>query len=143
PTAVTHEKLKKDNFTAVKKKAIWAENIRDNWDSIKIVLSEDNVKDEIKISNSLTVQAKVNLGSLTPDDISVQIYSGYLDSRQVVSEQEVDEMRLVSKEGDLHIYEGKILTDKVGHCGYTIRVLPQYSGEVQYITEMVKWQQNI
>ncbi|MCL2485350.1 MAG: alpha-glucan family phosphorylase [Endomicrobia bacterium] len=142
-TAVEHEKLKKDNFSAAKKKAIWSENIHKNWNSVEIIFSDDNIKDEIKISNSITVQAKVKLGSLAPDDVSVQIYSGYLDSRQVVSEQEIDEMRLVSKEGDLYIYEGKVLTDKVGHCGYTIRVLPQYSGEVQYIPESIKWQQNI
>ncbi|MDR1696270.1 MAG: alpha-glucan family phosphorylase [Endomicrobium sp.] len=143
PTALAHEKLKKDGFAEAKKKAVWSENIRKNWDSVKIVFSDDNVKDEIKISNTLTVQAKVDLGLLVPDDVSVQIYSGYLDSKQVVSEQEIDEMRLVSKEGDFYIYEGKVLTDKVGHCGYTVRVLPQYSGEIQYIPRAVKWQQNI
>lgn len=140
PSAIEHDKLSKDNFVAAKKKAAWFTNVRDNWDSIRIVSSQDNVKEEIPITNSMTVQAKLYLGNLMPDDVSVQIYSGYLDSKQVMSHPSIDEMRLVSKEGDYYIYEGKVLTDKVGQCGYTVRVLPQYGGEVQYIPEMIKWQ---
>lgn len=140
PSAFEHEKLAKDNFAAAKKKAVWFTSLRNNWDSIKIVDSQDNVQEEIEIAKSMTVQAKIYLGNLMPDDVSVQIYSGYLDSKQVMSQPSIDEMRLVSKEGDNYVYEGKLLTDKVGQCGYTVRVLPQYGGEVQYLPEMIKWQ---
>ncbi len=140
PSAVEHDRMKKDNFEAAKKKAVWFTNVKNHFNAIRIISSDDNIKDEIKISNSMTVQAKVHLGSLAPEDVSVQIYSGYLDSKNVMSDQEIDEMRLVSKEGDTFIYEGKIVIDKVGQCGYTIRVLPQYMGEVQYVPELIKWQ---
>lgn len=140
PSATEHIKLSQDNFAAVKKKTVWFENIKKLWDNIKIISSEDNVKDVIKISNDMTVQAKIYLGDLMPEDVSVQIYSGYLDSKKVIREPAINEMRLVSKEGDKYIYEGKILVDKVGQCGYTIRILPQYLGEVQNVPGMIKWQ---
>lgn len=143
PTALEHERLKKDNFALARKKAIWLKNLTNNWDNIKIISSEDNVKNEIKITNDMTVQAKIYLGDIVPDDVSVQIYNGYLDSMHRIIDASIDEMRLVSKEGDAYIYEGKIKTDKVGHCGYTVRVMPQYSGEVQYVTSLIKWQQDI
>ena len=143
PSALEHAKLKKDDFALAKKKAVWLKNLMNNWDGIRIISSEDNAKNEVRITNDMTVQSKIYLGDISPEDISVQIYSGYLDSMHRISEASIDEMRLVSKEGDNYIYEGKVRTDKVGHCGYTVRVMPQYGGEVQYVSGLVKWQQNI
>lgn len=142
PTAKEHDRLKKDNFELAKKKADWFQNIKNNWNVVQVVSSQDNINDEIKIANSMTVEAKVYIGALSPDDVSVQIYSGYLDSKQVISRQEIVEMKLVSKEGNDYIYEGKVVADKVGQCGYTIRIMPQYGGEVQYYPELIKWKNN-
>ncbi|MDR2426043.1 MAG: alpha-glucan family phosphorylase [Endomicrobium sp.] len=139
PSAMEHEKLKKDNYALAKKKAVWLKNLTNNWDTIKIISSHDNTKDEIKITDDMTVQAKIHLGTVATDDVSVQIYSGYLDSMHIISKASVDEMRFVSKEDDNYIYEGKVKTDKVGHCGYTIRIVPQYCGEVQHIPKLIKW----
>ena len=143
PSALERERLKKDNFGLARKKAVWHKNLMNQWDSIKIVSSADNVKNEISITNDMTVQVKIYLGSIAPEDVSIQIYSGYLDSLHRISDASIDEMRLVSKEGDNYVYEGKVKTNKVGHCGYTIRVMPQYMGEVQYVPDLIKWQQNI
>ncbi|MCL1972470.1 MAG: alpha-glucan family phosphorylase [Endomicrobia bacterium] len=143
PAALEHEKLKRDNYILAKKKSVWQKNLVNNWNGIRIISSQDNVKNEISITNDMTVQAKIYLGPIAPDDVSVQVYSGYFDSKHRISEASIDEMRLVSKEGDNYIYESKVKMDKVGHCGYTIRVMPQYGGEVQYIPDLVKWQWNI
>ncbi|MDR1942425.1 MAG: alpha-glucan family phosphorylase [Endomicrobium sp.] len=140
PSAFEHLKLSRDNFSAAKKKAQRLLNLSKNWNGIKIISSRDNVKGDIQIASDMTVQAKVYLGGILPEDVSIQVFSGYINSKQVISEPEIDEMRLVSKEGDNYVYEGKMSLSKVGQCGYTIRVLPQYCGEVQYIPEMVKWQ---
>ncbi len=143
PSALEHARLKKDDFALAKKKAVWLKNLMNNWDGIKIISSEDNAKNEVRITNDMTVQSKIFLGDISPEDISVQIYSGYLDSMHRISEASIGEMRLVSKEGGNYIYEGKVRTDKVGHCGYTVRVMPHYGGEVQYLPGLIKWQQNI
>ncbi|MDR2192133.1 MAG: alpha-glucan family phosphorylase [Endomicrobium sp.] len=140
PTALDHVKLSKDDFACAKKKAQWYANLKKNWSSVKIISSQDNVHDEIKISSDMIIQAKVYLGEIAPEDLSVQIYSGYITTTGVMSQQEVYEMRLVSKEGDNYVYEGKIPLNKVGRCAYTIRALPQYCMQAQYIPEMIKWQ---
>jgi starch phosphorylase len=141
PTAVEHVKLSKDNFAAARKKAQWFLNLKKNWNSVKIISAQDNIKDEIKISGDMVIQTKVYLGALVPEDLSVQIYSGHITATGVMSHQEVSEMRLVSKEGDNYIYEGKIPLNKVGRCAYTVRALPQYEGQPQCIPEMIKWQE--
>jgi len=93
----------------------------------------------MKISNEITVRTKVYLGDILPNDVSVQVYSGYAPDGQSVSEVSVGEMHLASKDGDNYVFEGKILIDKVGKCGYTICVLPQYEGEVQILPGLIKW----
>jgi starch phosphorylase len=140
PTAIEHNKLKENNFETAKKKVEWLKNIRNNWNSVRFILTSDNISDEvIKISNSITVQVKIYLGFLIPDDVSVQIYSGSLDEKQAISNPSIEEMHLISQEGDNYVFEGKISINKVGECGYTVRVLPKYQDKIEYIPEMVKW----
>jgi starch phosphorylase len=140
PTAIEHKKLKENNFELAKKKVEWLNNIRNNWNSVKFILVSDNTSDKnIKISDSIAVQVKIYLGSITPDDVSVQVYSGCLDGKQAMTSPSIDEMHLASKEGNDYIFEGKILVEKVGECGYTIRVLPKYQGKIEYIPEIIKW----
>jgi len=139
PASIEHHKLAKSKFAAAKKKAQWFSEIKNNWDSVQIVSSDDNITGVIKISNSMNVRAQVYLGGLNPEDVSVQIFSGYFDSKEIISKQEVNEMRLVSKEGNDFIYEGKVIAGKVGYNGYTIRIMPQYDGEVQHIPGFIKW----
>jgi starch phosphorylase len=141
PTAVEHIRLSKNDFEAVRKKAQRFADLKKNWNSVKIVSAQDNIKDEVKIAGDMIIQAKIYLGGLAPEDLSVQIYSGHITATGVMSNQEVSEMRLVSKEGDNYIYEGKIPLNKVGRCAYTVRALPQYCGQAQYIPEMIKWQE--
>ncbi|AKL97517.1 alpha-glucan family phosphorylase [Endomicrobium proavitum] len=139
-SALSHEKLKKNKFEAAKKKAQWLINVRNNWKDVHVVKVEDNINGEISVFGDMSVTARVYIGSLNPEDVSVQIFSGFINSKQVVSSQETYEMRLVSKEGNDFIFEGKVFADKVGRCGYTVRILPQCGGEVQYISELIKWQ---
>ncbi|MDR3275124.1 MAG: hypothetical protein LBS81_03995 [Endomicrobium sp.] len=48
-------------------------------------------------------------------------------------------MHLLAKEDDNYVFEGKILINRVGKSGYTLRVLPRHCGEVQYMPEIIKW----
>jgi starch phosphorylase len=143
PTALEYAKYKKDNCEPVKKKSEWIKSIYANWNVVKFISTSDNISNEMKISNEITVQAKVYLGYISPNDVSVQIYSGYVNDGQSVSEPSICIMNLVSKDNDNYVFEGKLLIDKVGKCGYTLRVLPQYEGEVQIVPGLIKWIQRI
>lgn len=143
PTALEYAKYKKNNCEPAKKKSEWIKSIYSNWDAVKFISTSDNISNEMKISNEITVQAKVYLGYISPNDVSVQIYSGYVNDGQSVSEPSIGIMNLVSKDKDNYVFEGKLLIDKVGKCGYTLRVLPQYEGEVQVVPGLIKWIQRI
>jgi hypothetical protein len=81
----------------------------------------------------------LKLNFILPEYVSVQIYSGNINEKQALNSLSAKEVYLLAKEDDNYIFESKILIDSVGKCGYTLRVLPQYRGEVQYMPEIIKW----
>jgi starch phosphorylase len=100
---------------------------------------EDNISGDVKISNFITIRAKINLAAISPDDVSVQIFSGQVDAADAINFPVTNEMQLIGKENGDCVFEGKLLVEKVGKCAYSIRIVPKYSGEVQYIPEIIKW----
>ncbi|MDR2067192.1 MAG: alpha-glucan family phosphorylase [Endomicrobium sp.] len=139
PTSIQHNKLVQNNFELANKKAQWLKNVYANWTNVKIISCSDNMSKGVKISSEVIITAKVYLGELSLEDIIVQVYSGYIDTNNAISSPVVNEMYLVNKDENNYIFETKTVIDKVGKCGYTIRILPQYNGEIQYIPEIIKW----
>ena len=73
-------------------------------------------------------------------DVFVQIYEGYLNTKNVLSDETFTNMKMVSKEQDgIYVYEIEAPTRMVGHCGYTVRIVPQYMDKVEYIPGIIKW----
>lgn len=120
--------LLEDKGEKVKKLSEWKEKIINNWSKIKVLEVETNGSTKlIHVGDHLPINAQIHLGSLTPDDVEVQIYYGPIDkqndphfSRTVVMETS-DGLN----EKGLYNYSGKIVPLNSGQKGFTIRVLPK------------------
>ncbi len=141
PSIEQTEKMKENNFDLAKKKNVWQNGIEKNWSKVSIVSAEDNAGNRnIKLREKIKIRAKVNLAGINPEDIFVQVYEGYLASKNTLSDESFENMTMVSKEADgTYIYELEKETRIVGHCGYTIRIVPQYLDRVEYIPGIIKW----
>jgi starch phosphorylase len=135
------EQMKENNYEIAKKKAAWQDNIEANWQKVKVINMEDDLNGKtVKIRNKMKIKAKISLANIKPEDVYVQLYSGYLDSKNVLSGGNYENMKMISQDADgSYIYEIELETDKVGHCGYTVRVIPQYLGKIEYIPGLIKW----
>jgi len=129
---------KNNNFHAVVEFSSWLQKVSSCWDKIKIVEVKDNIQGSYSIGDKIEVTAKVYLDKLSIDDVSVQIYYGYLDSKSRISNPKIKEMEVVDKENV--VYKGEIDVDRVGHCGYVIRILPKFQGKIIYRPNLIKWQ---
>ena len=141
PSMELTEKMKANDYELAKKKTDWQSNIERNWNRVSIISADDNTGSKtIKIGEPLKIRARVNLAGIAPEDVFVQVYAGYLNTKNVLSNEIFVNMKLVSKEQDgTCIYEIEAPIKIVGHCGYTIRIVPQYMDKVEYIPGIIKW----
>jgi starch phosphorylase len=119
--------LTADNFKRAKKFAVWKENLRRQWQTIKIggVIVDDHMT--LKVGESLTVRARIDLGQLTPEDVSVELYYGSLNARGEIENPKVALMKPSDKpKGTVYEFIGVNKLETSGRLGHTVRILPRH-----------------
>ncbi|MGA2090256.1 MAG: alpha-glucan family phosphorylase [Endomicrobiales bacterium] len=140
PVCTEMKSLSQDNYAPVRQFAEWQRKMIASWPRIKIVSVEDDLAGDVSLGKTFTVKAKIDLGTLKPEDVSVQIYAGYIDSRHRMSATFVTPTKLTGSDGAVQQYEATVTAQKVGHCGYVVRVLPSRDGKELYIPGLITWQ---
>ncbi len=51
-----------------------------DWSQVKVEVVDTQGADTMHVGAELQVQARVNLGSLAPDDVEVQLFHGIVDN---------------------------------------------------------------
>jgi len=119
--------LTADNFKRAKKFAVWKENLRRQWQTIKIggVIVDDHMT--LKVGESLTVRARIDLGQLKPEDVSVELYYGSLNARGEIENPKVALMKPSDKpKGTVYEFIGVNKLETSGRLGHTVRILPRH-----------------
>ncbi|MCX7956486.1 MAG: alpha-glucan family phosphorylase [Endomicrobia bacterium] len=130
----------KDNFFITKSFTEWLKKVSRYWENIKVLEIVDNIAEVYNLGEKIVINTKIFTDKLLDRDISAQIYWGYLDSKGRIYQPKIKEMKLTDKESDnVFIYNGEIEADRIGHCGYVLRVLPKFGGEILYIPGLIKW----
>ncbi len=126
-----------NNYEQTKKFTKWLEKIYSSWDKIKIVETKDNISDTLSLGDKIDVEVKIYPAGLSPEELSVQLYFGYLDSKSRITQPKFVE--LVCEDNSGEWYKGSIVLDRVGHCGYVVRVLPKFNNKIVYKPGLIKW----
>jgi len=132
--------LSANDFAKTKKLIHWKHNIRQNWRQVQIV-NAGVQKKEVEVGFALKVEAEIKLGTLKPDDVIVQIFSGPLNTDFHITDQSLDNMTFTGNvAGDLYKYEGFIPCDESGLHGYSIRIMPYHPDMTdQFGLELMRW----
>ena len=112
----------------------------DNGDGFK---SHDQRESQIKVGSKLRVKALVRLGDIAPENISVQLYRGQVDSWGNIMDGSVLEMayKEPANEDKLHWFEGVMVCDNSGRQGVAVRLLPKYDGMAcPYDLNLIRWE---
>jgi len=126
PSQARYAALAQDQFRRAKALASWKERMRSRWSDIRIIEVKSDQADAFKVGDPLHVRAFVKLGLLTPDDVSVELYSGPLDAHGQISQPKIIPMSSNGTvPGDVYEFSGIIELDTSGRHGYTVRVLPK------------------
>lgn len=127
PSHARHLSLTANQLQGSKALAAWRAKVQQHWSELKIVEVKTEGKEGMKVGELLEVRAKVALGGLTPDDISVELYHGRLNSDGEIVKPKVVVMSASGKaKGALCDFTGALKSESSGRHGYTVRILPRH-----------------
>lgn len=127
PAAQRYRRLAEDEMTRAKALAQWKSLLRGHWSEIRVDSVEAEVPSELKAGADLQVQARVYLGALEPEDVTVQLCYGHLDIKGEIPQGEVMAMKWEKRNGDgSHVFVGAIPCRTSGRYGYALRILPHH-----------------
>ena len=126
PTYALVRRISEPDFSVGIDYADWRNNLARVWDQIRI--HDVNVTEtRVKVGTALTVTALVNLGELTPEDVCVQLYYGFLDTLGDIRPEGSENIGMESQgrhSDGLFIYTASISYSNSGDRGMSVRVLP-------------------
>ncbi|MFB0546068.1 MAG: glycosyltransferase family 1 protein [Anaerolineae bacterium] len=141
PAASRYQHLTEDAMTRAKTLAKWKSKLREHWPQIAIKDVEEDIPAEIKVGAELEVRAQVYLGSLAPEDVSVELYQGPINTKGEISKGKAMAMTCARSNGDgSYEFVGVIPFRASGRQGYTIRILPQHEDlSNPYVPGLILW----
>jgi starch phosphorylase len=127
PSAQRYDTLASDHLKKAADLAQWRSRLRQGWPQVRIETVESNGADPMHVGGELAVQARVNLGGLSPEDVEVQLFHGLVDSLgEIPAPRTVTMCHNGSPEGSAWSYQGTIPCRASGQHGYLVRVLPRH-----------------
>ncbi len=118
--------LSGDKLRGAKALAAWRMKLQSNWPGLRFIEITSDGQKGMKVGESLDVRASIDLVNLTPEDVSLELYHGALDSNGAIVNPTVGRMTPFGKpKGTVFEFVGTIKSDSSGRHGYTIRVLPR------------------
>ena len=129
-----------DDFAGAKDLASWGRKLMTGWQEISVegVYSGESL--EMLSGKELEVVAKIRLGSLTPEDITVEAYYGRLDQNGDFAERDTVPLKAEDSADRLYTFRGQIPCQKTGRFGYTVRITPSNEKmENRFAMGLVTW----
>jgi len=140
PAAARWQCLMDSEMTRVKALSVWKTNIRQAWLDLSIenveVRVDDNEKmcrlnvkePQLEVGSELEVVANVKLGRLKPEDVSVEVYHGQVDSAGKIEHGEIAPMEYEGNGQVDGVYKfvGAVPCRTSGQHGFALRILPRH-----------------
>ena len=126
PAAAASRELSSSAFGPAREVAKWRRDVQAKWNGVRVVHVEaGGAGDTPQVGVRLEVRASIDLGGLTPADVTVQAAYGRVDeSDQLRRPSYVTLAAGAVGEDGLQRYEGEVPLERPGSFGYTVRVLP-------------------
>ncbi|GAB4570863.1 MAG: glycosyltransferase family 1 protein [Anaerolineae bacterium] len=140
PAYERYRRLTEPDLSAGRKYLEWWNHIQDAWNNIKIT-SVETSSEELHVSDDMEVRARVHLGSVTPEEVRVQLYFGRLDTEGFITDGSAVDMEVLDRREDgTYEYVGHVTYADSGERGISVRVVPHYDGmDGVYETGLVRW----
>jgi starch phosphorylase len=155
PSAARWRYLCGDEMAQARAFSKWKSHLRQSWSNLAIrdvTMSIQNGQashpldarqPQIKAGSELAVRARVALGSLKPNDVSVELYHGLMDTWGNIKQGRAIAMTYDQPDGqgDCHWFSRSIPCDRTGQYGVALRILPRHPDLVNvYEPGLILWE---
>ena len=141
PASDRYHTLTVNNYAPAKELAAWKAKLGEHWFNIKIKDIDVSTASDIEVNQTVAVKAKVDLATLNPDDVQVELYQGSIDANGDIVSAIPVVMDYQGKDPDsLSVYTANITYTTSGLQGLSLRVLPrnQYLSS-PYEPRLIAW----
>ena len=142
PALENHRRMVRDKYQDIRDLAAYLVRLDKAWSSIAIVEPPRIPEKDLKVGDSMDLNASVQLGSLTPEEVRVEIYFGPMNNVGEIGPAGRAEMNLADGRASdgVHRYTVTVPCDRAGRQGLAIRVLPKHPALVQpFVPGYVIW----
>jgi glycogen phosphorylase len=136
PAAVNARALNSD-YAGAATLAAWKKTVKASWPDVRVEhVESEGVGDAPEVGDALNVRAFVCLGSLSPDDVDVQVVHGVIVADDALVDTVADSLTPAeSYDGGRYRFDGTVTLDHSGAFGYTVRIVPR-NGLLTSIAEL-------
>ncbi|MEH2060419.1 MAG: alpha-glucan family phosphorylase [Nostoc sp.] len=142
PASDRYHTLTVDNYAPAKELAAWKEKLGEHWFNIKIKdIDVSAASDDIEVNQTVAVKAKLDLATLTNNDVQVELYQGAIDANGEIVNAIPVVMNYQGEDAQqLSIYTGNITYTASGLQGLSLRVLPKNKNLANpYEPRLIAW----
>ena len=136
-----YQGLAGDSGARAKSLAAWMARVRAAWPQVRVARLESAAVADLKVGQQFNVAARLQLGPLTPEDVSVELCVGPVDARGELRQHVASQMQPTGQEAGLYRFEGVARACcSSGQYGFTIRILPYHADMVgPFLPGLISW----
>jgi starch phosphorylase len=140
PSAAKWKHLNADACSKARAFSNWKTQMKNDWPELAVsdvimAVENDEGQQEVnpkqpllKVGSQLSIRARIKLGKINPNDVSVELYHGPVDNWENIkdgSAVRMDYEKVAEQEGE-HWFIGSMPCSETGQRGVTVRILPKH-----------------
>jgi starch phosphorylase len=136
------DELTGDRMRQARELSRWKRHLREHFGSIRVESVGDDMNGQgARVGKGIRVEAAVDLGVLSADDVTVELYFGPLDEDgQLTTGDALPMGQTAVEDGNRVRYAVQMPCTRSGMTGYTVRVMPRHPGlEDARQMGMIRW----
>ena len=119
-------KLSADQLKAAKELAAWRRRVAADWGRVRVESVDAPTGDHLQVGGEFPVKVRVQLGSLSADDVEVQLCYGVLDAMGEIADPRALALQPAGGSGSV-LFSGQVPCRASGQFGFSVRVLPKHA----------------
>jgi glycogen phosphorylase len=133
-------RLKAGKLEAARSVADYLDLARREWHALSIEDLRTTARPVMDRGDRISVDARVRLGALKPEQVLVELYHGPVSSTGEIYDPVRVEMKDTGSKGGAHEYAVEVECTVTGQHGYAVRILPRHPDLVHpFIPGLVRW----